>query len=175
MMERPTKTTPGSVARNSTEKRSCPRYPFSPSVEAIDVKGKSRIVGRLSDIGRNGCYVDTISPFAAEAEVTLTITKEDQSFRTEAKVVYSQIGMGMGLLFTTAEPEQLRLLGVWLRELGGGKSETKEAANPAIQPVTVQSVDRELQNVVNELVSLLMRKNVVNDSEGQAILRKLSK
>ena len=175
MMEKPSKTTPGQVPRNSSEKRSCPRYPFSPSVEAVDVQAKTRIVGRLSDIGRNGCYMDTISPFAAEAAVTLTITKEDQSFRTEAKVVYSQIGMGMGLLFTTAEPEQLRLLGMWLRELGGEKSETKEAAILTIQPATVKSADGELQNIVGELVSLLVRKNVMNDSEGQAILRKLSK
>ena len=81
----------------------------------------------------------------------------------------------MGLLFTTAEPEQLRLLGIWLGELGGGNSETNEAANLTIQPVPDKSAGSELQSIVGELVSLLIRKNVVNDSEGQAILRKLSK
>src|ERR1700737_782191 len=107
--------------RRVRETRSCPRYPFSSAVEAIDGQASIRIRGRLSDISRNGCYVDTICPFAAKAVITLVITKDDQSFKTEAKVVYSQIGMGMGLLFTKADPEQLLLLGTWLAELDHGK------------------------------------------------------
>jgi hypothetical protein len=66
--------------------------------------------------------MDTICPFPTKADVTLTITRDKQSFKTQAKVVYSQIGMGMGLLFTTAQPEQLRQLGIWLGELGGERS-----------------------------------------------------
>ena len=74
--------------------------PFTTAVEAIDIQANTRITGRLSDIARKACYMDTISPFATGAAVTLTITKNNQSFKTDANVIYSQIGMGMRLFFT---------------------------------------------------------------------------
>jgi PilZ domain len=157
------------------EKRSCPRYPFSPAVEALDLQADTRIMGRLSDISRNGCYVDTINPFAKDAPVTLTISRDNQSFKTQAKVVYSKIGMGMGLLFTTAEPEQLRVLGSWLNELSGGRAYEEETSNLFIQPETAKSTEIELRKIVGELVALLNGKNMLNDSEAMGLLRKLSK
>ena len=92
-----------SSSQNSAERR-CPRYPCSSYVEALDVQTDMRIAGRVSDIAKGGCYVDTINPFAAKANVALTITKNEQSFKSSAEVVYSKIGMGMGLMFTSAEP-----------------------------------------------------------------------
>jgi len=165
-------------ASEQIEKRSCPRFPFSPAVEALDLHADTRILGRLSDISRNGCYVDTINPFAKDAAVTLTVTRDNQSFKTQAKVVYSKAGMGMGLLFTTAEPEQLRTLGSWLHELSGGRTEEEEHSNVFLQPETAKSSEvelRELRKIVSELVALLNGKNILNDSEGMALLRKLAK
>jgi hypothetical protein len=159
------------------EKRCCPRFPFSPAVEALDLQADTRILGRLSDISRNGCYMDTINPFAKDAAVTLTVTRDMQSFRTKAKVVYSKIGMGMGLLFTTAEPDQLRVLGSWLNELSGGKIEESES-NVFLQREATKDADaelRELRKILGELVALLNGKNILNDSEGMALLRKLAK
>jgi hypothetical protein len=125
------------------EKRSCPRYPFSPAVEALDLQSDLRIKGRLADISRNGCYVDTINPFVKDAPVTLTISRDNQSFKTQAKVVYSKMGMGMGLLFTTAEPDQLRVLGSWLNELNGGSVDGEEQSNLFLQPETTKITDVE--------------------------------
>jgi hypothetical protein len=174
MMEQLSETSYGQPPRDPAEKRSSPRYPFSPAVEALEIEANARIVGRLSDIARNGCYMDTISPFAPQAAVTLTITSGNQSFKTQAKVVYSQIGMGMGLSFTTAEPEQLAVLGRWLVELCGGKPAEQDAPNLKIQADLPKRTDRELGDILRELIALLNRKNVVNDSEGMALLRKLS-
>src|SRR5580704_18297139 len=150
------------------EKRSCPRFPFSPAVEALDLQADTRIMGRLSDISRNGCYVDTINPFAKNATVTLTITKDRHSFKTLSKVVYSKDGMGMGLSFTTAEPEQLRVLGLWLGELAGGKTPGQDSPylsvqiDGAIEPA--RDADPELRKVVSELIGLLNGKRVLSDS-----------
>jgi hypothetical protein len=166
------------AAVEPVEKRSCPRFPFSPAVEALDLQADTRIMGRLSDISRNGCYVDTINPFAKDAAVTLTVTRDNQSFKTQAKVVYSKIGMGMGLLFTTAEPDQLRILGSWLNELSGGRIDDEEQPNVFLQRETAKSADtelRELRKTVSELVALLNGKNILSDSEGMALLRKLAK
>jgi hypothetical protein len=166
------------VAVDHVEKRSCPRFPFSPAVEALDLHADTRIMGRLSDISRNGCYMDTINPFAKDAAVTLTVTRDNQSFKTQAKVVYSTTGMGMGLLFTTAEPDQLRILGYWLNELSGGRMAEEEQPNLFLQRETPNSTDaelRELRKIISELVALLNGKNILDDSEGMALLRKLSK
>jgi len=160
---------------NPVEKRTCPRYPFSPEVEVVDVQSVMRLRARLADISRNGCYVDTINPFAKDSAVTLTITRDNLSFKTNAKVVYSNVGMGMGLLFTTAEPHQLHVLGKWLSELSGGKVVEHTASNLSHQPETATHVDPELRKVVTDLVALLNGKNILNDSEGMALLRKLSK
>jgi hypothetical protein len=163
------------TSRNPAHTRNCPRYPFSPPVEAIDTQADIRIVGRLADIARNGCYMETISPFPAKAAVTLTITCDDQSFRTRARVVYSQVGMGMGLLFTTSEPEQLHVLGSWLTELSGKDAGNQQTPNSVVQPTITNTTDQELRKIVGELVALLNGKKVLGDSEGMALLRKLSK
>jgi hypothetical protein len=165
------------VAVDPVEKRSCPRFPFSPAVEALDLQADIRIEGRLSDISRNGCYIDTINPFAKDAAVALMVTRDNQSFKTQAKVVYSKTGMGMGLLFTTAEPDQLRILGSWLNELSGGRV-VEEESNLFLQRQTANPSDtdlRELRKIVSELVALLNGKNILDDSEAMSLLRKLDK
>jgi len=148
------------------ERRTCPRYPFSPEVEVVDVQSVTRLRATLSDISRNGCCVDTINPLAKDSAVTLTITRDNLSFKTQAKVVYSNVGMGMGLLFTTAEPHQLQVLGKWLRELSNGKAADHTPSNLPHQTQAAMHVDPELRQVVTDLVALLNGKNILNDSEG---------
>jgi PilZ domain len=161
--------------RNPVEQRCCPRFPFSPSVEATDIQANTRVMGRLSDIARHGCYMDTISPFAAKATVSLIITRDNQSFKTHADVVYSQVGMGMGLLFTTAEPDQLLQLETWLGELSRG--EKPDSSTPSLKATSraVDIVDLELRNILSELIILLGHKNVLNPAESQLLSRKLQK
>lgn len=177
IMESSSKTKNGQeiLAPAPVEKRSCPRYPFSPEVEVVDIQSVMRLRARLADISRNGCYVDTINPFAKGSAVTLTITRGNVSFKTQAKVVYSNAGMGMGLLFTTAEPHQLQVLGEWLSELSNGKVVEHNPPNLALQPQPATHVDPDLRKAVTDLVALLNVKNILNDSEGMALLRKLSK
>jgi PilZ domain len=163
------------VVSDPVDKRSSPRYPFSTGVEAIDLQASMRITGRLSDISRHGCYMDTISPFAVNALLALTITKEGQPFKTQAKVVYSQNGMGMGLAFTTTEPDQAAVLEGWLDELSGGERRETEAPKLVVQAEAAQNADSDVRDILRELVVLLSRKNVMNDAEAMAMLRKLSK
>jgi hypothetical protein len=59
--------------------------------------------------------------------VKLRITSEKRSFEAHADVVYSKTGMGMGLAFTTVEPEQLNILDRWLAELSGAAPFEPEA------------------------------------------------
>ena len=104
------------------ERRAHPRYPFTASAEAMDVRSGTRLNARISDISRGGCYVDSISPFAVGTEVKIRITKDANSFISQGKVVYSTTGMGMGLKFTVIEPDQRWMLEKWLAELRGEPS-----------------------------------------------------
>lgn len=164
----------GAVSEN---RRRHPRYPFSSTAEVIDIQGNTRIVGRIADIAREGCYVDTISPFAPQVAASLKITRGKQTFETKATVVYSQVGMGMGLLFTSADPEQRRMLETWLAELRGEKVHEPDLADsaPPFDPGATKIVDQECRHGLSELVSLLSRKGILTVPERTAILQRVLK
>jgi hypothetical protein len=180
MTERLSKAGNGQVALDPADKRSTPRYPFSTGGEALDIQADVRVTGRLSDIGRNGCYMDTISAFAINAAIALKVTKEGRTFKTKAKAVYSLNGMGMGMMFTTTEPDQVRVLVACLNERSGGiqlepEPPAPEAATWEAPAAAAAGTDQELRDIVRELIVLLNRKTIVGDAEALAMLRKLSK
>jgi len=165
----------GQLYSKPVEKRGSPRYSFMAGVEAIDIQANIRMMARVSDISRYGCYIDTISPFAKDASVTLTITRDEESFTTQANVVYSKVGMGMGMAFTKTDPDELVKLERWLTELSGETSIARDIQSVVVQPAISKGADDELRNVVSVLIALLNNKKVVSDSEAMALLRKLSK
>jgi hypothetical protein len=180
MLEDRKKDGPTAVGLASREKRTHPRYPFSAGAKATDASSGATLNARISDIGRGGCYLDTISPFAVGAELKLLISKEADSFAAEAKVVYSSIGMGMGVMFTGIEPEQRWTLEKWLAELRGEPATELEAQQPKNGHSTKPSEtakhsesSSEPSYVLNELIITLMRKRVLTDAEGKALLQKL--
>jgi len=124
--------------------------------------------------------MDTISPFALNAAVILTITQDGRTFRTKAKVVYSLNGMGMGRMFTATEPDQVRMLELWLNELSGGTLVEPGPPAPAVPtfaaPAEIAAgADQELRDIVRELIVLLNHKSIVGDAKAMAMMRKISK
>jgi len=59
--------------------------------------------------------------------------------------------------------------------LSGGKLDGEEQSNLFLQPGTATNTDLELRKIVSELIALLNGKNILNDSEGMSLLRKLTK
>jgi len=100
------------------ERRRSPRYAFIADVEVLEPNSGIAILGRTADLSRGGCYVDTINPFPADTVVKLRLTKWHRSLEAQAKVVYSAVGMGMGLMFVAADPEQRWTMESWMNELG---------------------------------------------------------
>ena len=155
------------------ERRVHPRYPFSAAAETV--YADTRLMGRTSDLSKGGCYVDTISPFPLGVEVRIRISRGNLTFVAQARVMYAAAGMGMGLMFTKIEPDRLQVLQEWLGELSG--------ESPAAQPQMLESSgpgqragsanNNEQQYVLNELIIALMRKQVLTDAEGKAMLKKL--
>ena len=82
-------------------------FSFSPLPWRPSIFRRTRAVARPArETVSAGTAVTWIpyNPFAKGAAVTLTVGKDNQSFKTQAKVVYSKTGNGVtGLLFTTAE------------------------------------------------------------------------
>lgn len=169
------KPKPGEPASSSVvrmERRKAQRYSFTAAVEAIEPKTGTRIAGRTSDLGQGGCYVDTISPFPVGTSVKLRLTQGGKTFDAQAVVVYAHIGMGMGLAFTEAAPDQVRVLQRWLSELSGNTAEYSNAPHPEAAAVEPELAHIE-RRVLNQLITLMVKKRLLTEAEGAALLREL--
>ena len=173
MLDDPKKGESNSAGVARQEQRSSPRYAFSASAEVVHLQADTRLNGRISDLARGGCYVDTINPFPVGGDVKIRINKDNSSFVAQARVVYSSGGMGMGLMFTRIEPERLQVLETWLAELRGDISPEADALERDPPEVVEGRANGEQSYVLNELIIALMRKRVLTDAEGKAMLQKL--
>lgn len=159
------------------ERRANVRYPFTASADVVDVQAAARLSARTSDLGRGGCFIDTVSTFPVGTTVSLRVTSEGKSFEGKARVVYEAVGMGMGLAFTAVEPDQLWVLEKWLGRLSGELP--PELHEQGSEETFTHEPDREASRgaepgfVLNELIITLMRKHVLSESEGKQLLQKL--
>jgi hypothetical protein len=157
----------------SLEKRRHARFPFTASVEALEPISNAQINGRTSDISLSGCYVDTISPFPEGTSIRVRLTRENVSFEANAKVMFSQIGMGMGIAFTSAEKRQFQIFQKWIDELNGiltsppNELETQQAMTESVRRPEDQIY------ILNNLIVALMRKGVLDEIEGKTMLKRL--
>jgi hypothetical protein len=174
---------PESITRKPVQegdRRKGARFSVSASAEILELR--TRLIGRASDLGAGGCYVDSVTPFPPGTLVMLTLSSEKHNVHVKANVVYAQTGMGMGLAFTEMTAKQKENLTVWLRELGGEspQQQAPEANMPYLQEVTgekpiARAEDMGLLQVLEELISLLRVKRTLSDSEVELLREKMSK
>jgi len=154
-------------------RRRHPRFPFTAAAEVIDMKSHARMNTRVSDLGLEGAYVDTQSPFPLGTEVRIRITNSSRTFETRATVIYALANMGMGLSFSPPEPEQLWVLQKWLGELSGETPcEFDPSGLEAPQRAESNSVERQ-RDVLRDLLNALIQKGTLTNSEGTAMLQRL--
>ncbi len=161
------------------ERRICPRYSFTAEAEALDEQSSARMTARTSDISHGGCYVDTFCPFPRNTVVKLRILRDKASLVAQAKVVYSKLGMGMGLCFTALEAANRRILESWIAELSGTAPLEFDDV-PRAEPAHRQHPEKYLAKndpfyVVGELIIALMRHGGLSTVEGNALLLQLPK
>jgi hypothetical protein len=157
---------------NDPERRQDIRYPFTAAAEIIEVFSQTRVIGRTSDLGRGGCYVDTLTPLAVGAVVRVRMERELRVFEAVATVSYAHLSMGMGLVFTEIKPEHQAVLGAWMAELSGERLPEREAAATGPETSLLSAV-LNLRQVLNELINLTVRKKIINENEGAALLRRI--
>jgi hypothetical protein len=155
------------------EHRRHTRFPLTAFVEALEPKSDVQISGRSSDVSLGGCYVDTLNPFPEGTVIRIRLTKENLSFEANAKVAFSQIGMGMGVAFVSAERDQFQIYERWINELSGNASPAPNVLSRQQGNGDGTDLHEELSYVLNELVIALMRRGILTEAEGKGMLKRL--
>lgn len=101
-----------------TERRISPRFALSLVADVSEPFDSNELSGRLSDVSRTGCYIDTLHPLAPGMHVKIRLRMEDELFETLAKVIRVNPRRGMGLHWGTNPQEKyLTVLNHWLRHI----------------------------------------------------------
>lgn len=168
---------PPQIRRLGQERRNSARYPFTAMCDATEPRSGAKTIGRTSDLGRGGCYIDTIGPFPEGTNLIVRINRDQQTLKIAARVIFAQPGMGMGLAFAAAEPDQRGTLDQWIAELSGEPLTKPGSVAPASSAACdsfdgVKDSGDQAIEAVRELIQLLLQKRVLTDAEGKSLLQK---
>lgn len=150
------------------ERRRQERCSLTAAATIFEPDSETRVEAHTTDVCLDGCYVDTVSGLPVGTIVEVRLTKDGELFHSVAKVVSSQVGMGMGLSFSSMEHDQFLLLERWLKELRGERIheprslEQDEATHCGLEGSALEA-----------LLVQLMSKGVLSEEEGEPILRRL--
>jgi len=97
--------------------RTVPRYSFVATTELIDCASAIHLSGRVSEISRQGCYVDILNTLPVGTALNVLISRDQGTFVTKGKIIYVHEKFGMGVLFLDPSKDQLQVLDSWLAEL----------------------------------------------------------
>lgn len=165
------KTTPSTTASRPPERRGGERHVFTASAEVIELSSGARFTTRTTDIGQGGCFVDTMVPFPVGSKVLVSVTKDKTTFEAMGKVVYAQIGLGMGIGFDPLNAEQHDALDAWLSELNWRPAGSSESfANLDLPPQQLAPGQTRDHAALVRLVRLMIGKRMLTDAEGSSIL-----
>ena len=144
------------------------RVPFVAEAEIEAIGSNARLKGRTTNLSRAGCFIETLDPSPIEmgSIVRVVIKREKLAFKTEAEVLHSQPGRGIGLLFTIIDPEQLRILEKWV---------PKEADELKVELRRDRSVDPLARDVLEELIVMLGQTAFLSTSDALTLLRLLGR
>lgn len=161
-----------SVTAEIPERRKLARYSFIATAEAVELRSQTRVTGRCSDLSMGGCYVDTLAPFSVGSHLRINIQHDSREFQAKAVVAYAHPSMGMGITFTEVKEDSRDVLRFWIADLSGESiAEPEPVRTPA---VAVSSVDSDsnshMRLVLNELITLLVRKKIITEMEGAELL-----
>jgi hypothetical protein len=100
-------------------RREFPRFSLIATAALREPESDTKISGRISELSRKGCYVDTLIALPVGTKLELRISRDQGVFESAARIIYVQAAMGLGLAFVDVADEQLKILDSWLEELSG--------------------------------------------------------
>jgi hypothetical protein len=99
------------------KERSARRCTLVASAEVTELGSETRLLGRISELGAGGCYVDALNAFPEGTLVKVRILRDQGHFESTARVAYCDPSFGMGLAFTDVPPEQRSILEEWIAQI----------------------------------------------------------
>jgi len=97
------------------DRRGAVRYALIVLAEVTELVSGTKTQARTSDMSRTGCYIDTLKPFSEGSSLLLCFANQGETVQINARVVYVNPGLGMGVRFEDAFPEdQGAILDRWL-------------------------------------------------------------
>ena len=96
------------------DSRGAPRCSFIGEIEVTELRSAIQINDRTNVLSLNGCGVDTEKLFPKGTKVRIKIAHGGSTFEAFGRVAYAQPTLGMGIVFTSVEPESNRILKGWL-------------------------------------------------------------
>ncbi len=106
---------PAPVVAN-VERRVAPRHPCDLGVQIGHPGSQLKSWSRCTDISEGGCYIDTRSPLPPGTKFELTIFASDEQILVPAIVRTSFPGIGMGVEFAFANPDDAERINHVIRE-----------------------------------------------------------
>lgn len=104
------------------DRRKSARVPLVAHIEVLDESTDTRLRSRVSDICKEGCYLDMVNPLPTGTRVRLTIASGNAVFKARGKIVYALPHMGAGVNFEEIEPQSLPVLEEWIVEAAKKRS-----------------------------------------------------
>ena len=96
--------------------RTVPRYTFVAIAEITDTASQTCVVGKIAELSRKGCFVDTLNPPPLGTPLKLVVSRDQTTFATNGKVIYVREAIGMGVAFLDPSAEKLKVLDAWLAD-----------------------------------------------------------
>jgi hypothetical protein len=96
------------------ERRTALRVPFVAHAEITEAGASIGLSVRVSDISKDGCYVDLRSPLPTGATVRIRIRTATGMCEADAVVAFTHPHLGMGLVFNNMGPRSRAELQKWL-------------------------------------------------------------
>jgi hypothetical protein len=167
------KHTQGSTGGSSSsvkeaERRGTERHTFTAGADVRELTSGARFSTRTTDLGPGGCFVDTTNPFPVGSKLQLNLHKGKSSFETAGTVVYSQIGLGMGVAFDGLDDAQRSALADWLTEVTGERVLVQESTQAPKRASDFQH--RAESPALVRLVRLMIGKGILTEAEGASVL-----
>src|SRR5438309_11224244 len=96
--------------KDKLRRRSQRRQAITASALVFEPQSETLLRARTADLGADGCFIDTLNPFAPGTMVKVRIDKTGADFEAWGWVIYSLTSLGMGLSCYPVASEQLGLL-----------------------------------------------------------------
>jgi hypothetical protein len=117
MMIKTASDSPTGSVTPADDRRKAPRYGLVAIADLTDSEDGKLLSGKITQISRNGCYVDSPKTVPVGTSLKVIISRDQRTFVAKANVIHVQEQMGMGIAFLDAAKDQVEILNSWLDEL----------------------------------------------------------